>query len=81
MYKVGDKLICKQQFYCNKPDIVFLIGLEYFILDNQGDMLRIGRENNIKCSYWFYNHYEEILEYFYTEKELRKKKLERLNNV
>lgn len=76
MYKVGDKLICKNLFISDNKIIRQLeIGKEYTIIDDSYELYTVDGYNYGR----FTN--EGILKYFYTEKELRMNKLKRLNNV
>ena len=76
MYKVGDKLVCKKNWSGNMTYSGLTINKEYIINgSNNNGAFRIGE-------YWFYTYCDDnIKDWFYTTKELRKKKLERLNNV
>ena len=68
MYKIGDKLICKKDYYS------LLKNFEYNVRgsNNNGAFL-VG-------IYWFYTFGEEdnIYDYFYTKGELRLQKLKQL---
>ena len=74
-YKVGDRLLCKK----NYEDTIFE-GKYYIIilksLDYNNDYVLTFKDNNGDPFIMFYF---EIKHYFYTENELRKIKLERLN--
>lgn len=89
MYKVGDKLICKNSLQVtisnaclNIKDLAFTKGIEYEVFQfdkiyNEVLIGKIGKDRNIYHWFWF----GRINDYFYTDIELRKIKLERLNNV
>lgn len=76
----GDKVICKRQFNA------FIIGEEYIIesIDYYGN-LYIMSSSDIRSGWWFYHDnlsfrytFDLFKEYFYTEKELRRLKLEKI---
>jgi len=76
MYKVGDKLICRLTFngYFIKK---FLIDREYYILKIEtGKFTRLKIGQNYEKYDYFYEIYLD--KYFYTDKEIRKLKLEKL---
>jgi len=82
MYKVGDKIICKRDF-CT-VGIEFLNGCDYDILEigqhGNYQMIKIGYNMNYSSPcYFFYTN--DVENYFYTEKEIRKLKLEKLKYV
>jgi len=87
MYKVGDKLICKRiedddPWFWKETDVLE-IGKEYTILS----IINVISSNFVAKLYTLscYTHAmfnEDGLKYcFYTKRELRKLKLERLKNV
>ena len=94
--KVGDKLTCKNKFEAN-DNVTFLQDVEYCVLyidvsntdhynvtqvlvGNKDDNFDLFESfNGRKLSYWFYD--QKVCDYFYTDKELRMIKLERLKNV
>lgn len=74
MYKIGDKVICK----CLSSFVGFKIGNKYIIsYYNLNTYYGISDSKGIK--YGIYTN-ELMNKYFYTNKELRKLKLERLGN-
>jgi len=90
MFKIGDKLICKKEYDTNigniKHHLIFFKNLEYEVLDIPFyNFYIIGYKSNkldsIGTTYYYYFKYSEIYEYFYTNKELRKKKLEKLKFI
>lgn len=85
MYKVGDKLICKKEYHPRFSGYnfikEFLIGCEYQVFEISGGSIRLGNNSGYYCSgYYWFNDYD-VSDFFYSVQELRKKKLERLNNV
>lgn len=79
MYKAGDKLYCKQNFGypSNEVNIIFCKNIIYDIISVSNIQIGIGIDH-----VYYYMHSEHLVsKYFYTEKELRMIKLERLSNV
>ena len=82
MFKVGQKLICKANYSVSDMNSIrhhFLIGIEYNIINISSDLtfIRVGfgySEPYLGC--WF--PYNDIEQYFYSEKELRAIKLNKL---
>jgi len=75
---VGEKIICKKNY-----DDIYHEGIEYIILKisstlSSKNLLRIGAEGS-ENYYLLWD--SEVYEYFYTQVELRKIKLERLKNI
>lgn len=80
MLKVGDKLICKHHNGVDDFDFQFLYhikGKEYKILEIDELMVLVTSEIS---DYWL-SRVTLFEYYFYTESELRKLKLKKLNNV
>jgi len=86
MYKVGDKLMCKIDFNMRihmkifKDHEYYILFIENFGLSEDSELL-IGTEmvddfSLLLSSAWIYE--SNLHHYFYTEKEIRKKKLEKL---
>lgn len=93
--KPGDKVLCKSEmsgYYKNEVEVYFDAGkfyivsdiyiyhqkgygLEYYIFDNTGYRIAFGVKYNTGKGYHLFHNY------FYTEKEMRKIKLERLEIV
>ena len=75
MYKVGDMLRCK----IDNPfvSIQFYKDIEYEVLYISEYLTKVSNNKN---NYFFFVN-DSIFSYFYTEKELRKLKLERIQNV
>ena len=73
--KEGDKLICKKEFHTG--GIIFFKDNEYEVLyvQKNSSLLRIGSNFG-----YYYFSYDNIPYYFYSNQELRKKKLEKLRN-
>ena len=76
-YLVGDKLICKVNY--DKPFEIFHKGVEYELSSIKHSVIR--HNNNLYRIGKGYFYYGDISKYFYTIKELRNIKLERLRNV
>jgi len=80
-------LICKEDYIVSDYDyyagVVFLKNCKYEVMSynynmsiKNGISIRVGDRVNF---YWF--NFVDIFDYFYSESELRKLKLERLRNV
>jgi len=92
MYKVGDKLICKKSYTYSK-NIYFILGKQYEITDVNirdeicGSFVRLSTSepNNYRLWTWSGKDNNQSFlkceDYFCTQKELRKQKLEILRNV
>ena len=91
--KVGDKLLCKKNLFEEKTSkIIFEVGEYYEIdyIDESLDEIRlIYPEDKLTWDeikiYWFYlvgnnEIINNLFNYFYTEKELRKQKLEKIES-
>jgi len=90
MLNVGDKLICKNN-YCNKDgDIIYRnyeykissidlrYGYNYYVIKIESDTYHFLHK---KYHEFFMKNKETLYNIFYTNKELRKIKLERLKSV
>jgi len=77
MFEIGDKLICKDSFKSPFDNLtLFLKESQYKILYKTGTVLKIG---NDQIDYYF--SIDNAIKHFFTIKEIRKLKLERLKNV
>ena len=92
MYKVGDKLICNVSINYDTSGTSllfrnFIKGVEYEILRiDFSKIYKIGKIDKNNSTYhayqgFYYFNYNDVKKYFYTKKEARMKKLERIGNV
>lgn len=87
MYKVGDKFLCKKKYIVKRRggrNAIFNIGIEYFIsnkfMEDINNLFFVMNNNElVSWENGAYLNDDEIFEHFYSIKELRKKKLERLS--
>jgi len=91
MFKIGDKIICKKSYIITK--CYYISGKMYEVLEIDcvpnkpffGSYIWTTSESDYK--YWIWSgegenkNYLRFEDYFYTEKELRKAKLEKLKNI
>jgi len=80
--KNGDRLLCKKDFEFY-PDGIFYRGNFYDVQKVEGHNIRIGCVISGN-DFWFnytkvYGDSMLVYDYFYTEKEMRKMKLEKIN--
>ena len=85
--KVGDKLICKKTLFCDGASY-FTIGSIYSVMELESKDIVI--KCNTGCIFsgcgflksnkdgFVENHHWLLFEYFYTEKEIRRMKLDKL---
>lgn len=76
--KIGDKLYCIQTKLNTKLDVIHLKGKQYTICKIVQDVIYLTVENYLyqdKFGYWDNN----LSNYFVTQQELRKLKLNKLN--
>jgi len=80
-FRIGNKLVCRKEFHTSR--IVFLKDTMYNILNIEvyGFYIRVKVADNGNHGKYYYFYTEDIFDYFCTNQELRKLKLERLRNV
>lgn len=81
-YNIGDKLYCIRKYYSIMNNIYYYEGFEYYVVNVQNFVtigLRAGSKKYISGSAMLLS--DDVSKFFLTEKEVRKKKLERLNYV
>ena len=84
--KVGDKLVCKREYYHYQNIQLFYVGEYYIIRDIMDNEISIyfkgigwttffiDKNKYTRCDYFY------LYDYFYTEKEIRKLKLESIES-
>ena len=73
--KISDKLLCKKDYY-SFSELVFHTNEYYFSSDKYGNFYRVCELNF--CQHLF--TYSQMFEYFYSESEVRKMKLKKIES-
>lgn len=74
--EVGDKLICKENDKTFKDHPLFTVGNSYELVEIRGDRI-LEYLINIENINWHFCEFN-VERYFYSKKELRKQKLQKL---
>jgi hypothetical protein len=81
--KVGDKLYCHREFHLEDENKWFTVGKIYIVIDIIDDSLIIedDEEDGNAFSYKSSNDWKYFGDYFYSNKDYRKEKLKKLNQM